>query len=59
MHGGDDKIADPAVPERVFADLSSTDKELEIWPDLRHEIFNEVERQEVFDRVGAWLDARV
>ncbi len=37
----------------------STDKELEIWPGLRHEIFNEIERQEVFDRVGAWLDARV
>ncbi len=59
MHGGDDKIADPAVTERVFADLSSTDKELEIWAGLRHEIFNEIERQEVFDRLGAWLDARV
>ncbi len=59
MHGGDDKIADPQVTERLFDKLSSQDKELKLFAGLRHEIFNEVERQDVFDVMSKWLEDRL
>lgn len=59
MHGADDRIADPQVTQKLFDDLSSEDKELELFPGLRHEIFNEVERQDVFDRMAVWLSDRI
>ena len=59
MHGADDKIADPAVTEKLFAGLSSKDKELKLFAGLRHEIFNEIERQDVFDLMTTWLNHRL
>ena len=59
MHGADDKIADPQVTAQFFDGLRSTDKELKLFKGLRHEIFNEVERQDVFDRMARWLTARL
>ena len=42
MHGEEDAIA-PAEGSRVlFRDLASTDKQLQIYPGLRHEVHNEV-----------------
>jgi alpha-beta hydrolase superfamily lysophospholipase len=54
--GGADPIADPATGRRVFERLGSTDKHLEVYPGLLHEILNEVERQQVLRDLIAWLD---
>lgn len=35
-----------------------TDVELEVYPEARHEVFNELNRAEVVARVVSWLDAR-
>lgn len=53
--GAEDHVADPHVAEEVFAAVSSADKTLEVYPGLRHEIFNEVERDMVINDVIGWL----
>lgn len=58
LHGGDDQIVAAAASEDVFAGAGSTDKELGIYPGLRHEILNEPEGPEITDRIAAWILAR-
>src|SRR5688572_19214922 len=58
MHGGADRVTDPEGTREFVERASSTDKELVIWPDDLHEIFNELDRDAVVDRLIAWLDHR-
>ena len=58
MHGADDKLTEPAGSRLVEERAASTDKTLTLWPGLRHEIFNEPERDAVIAHVVAWLRAR-
>lgn len=58
LHGGDDQIVPAAASEDLFAAVSSRDKELGVYPGLRHEILNEPEGPEVADRIGEWILAR-
>ncbi len=58
MHGADDLLTEPAGSMLVDARAASADKTLTLWPGLRHEIFNEPERDEVIAHVVAWLRAR-
>ena len=58
MHGTEDKLAGVEATKRVFECIGSSDKELVIYPGFYHELFNEPEKQEVFERVTEWLDKR-
>ncbi len=58
LHGGDDQIVPAAASRDLFDGASSSDKELAIYPGLRHEILNEPEGPEVTDRIAAWILAR-
>lgn len=58
MHGAADRIASPGTTAAFHAALGSKDKELALFDGLRHEIFNEVERDDVFARMLKWLEAR-
>jgi alpha-beta hydrolase superfamily lysophospholipase len=58
MHGGADPVTDPDGSREFVANASSTDKELVIWPDDLHEIFNELDKKAVITRMIDWLDAR-
>jgi alpha-beta hydrolase superfamily lysophospholipase len=58
LHGGDDQIVAPAASEDLFAGASSADKQLTIYPGLRHEILNEPEGAEITDRIAAWIRDR-
>lgn len=58
LHGGDDRIVPPVASEELFTGVSSADKELVIYPHLRHEVLNEPEGPEIVDRVAAWILAR-
>ncbi len=53
---GDDKLVDPAAAEKVYHLLGSTDRELEIFPELYHEILNEDVWTEVLDRAIDWME---
>lgn len=58
MHGTADRLADPAGSRQGYERAASTDKMLKLYPGLYHEVFNESERQQVFDDLIGWLDAR-
>ena len=56
MHGEDDPLC-PALGSRAFrAGLGVQGCELRTYPGLRHEIFNEPEREQVYRDALAWLD---
>lgn len=58
MHGTDDRLASVEATRRTFELIKSPDKELVIYPGYYHELFNEPEKQEVFERVTEWLGKR-
>jgi alpha-beta hydrolase superfamily lysophospholipase len=60
LHGGDDPLCAPSGSEAFFASLGpvSDRSGLRVYPGLRHEIFNEPERLEIFDEVLMWIRAR-
>lgn len=57
MPGEADTVADPKAAKAFFEGATATDKRYVGWPGLRHEIFNEVRRAEVFEALAGWLDA--
>jgi alpha-beta hydrolase superfamily lysophospholipase len=58
LHGGADPICDPAGSRAFHAALRSEGSGLQIYPKLRHEIFNEPEREAVFGDLLTWLRGR-
>lgn len=58
MHGTEDRLASVDATKRLFENIGSSDKELVIYPGFYHELFNEPEKREVFDRVTQWLEKR-
>ncbi len=59
LHGRDDELVTAAASEDLCAAAASADKELGIYPGLRHEILNEPERPEIIARIAAWMSARL
>jgi alpha-beta hydrolase superfamily lysophospholipase len=59
MHGRADRLTSPRGSRILVERASSPDKTLDLWPGLRHEIFNEPEAAEVLAVVIAWIDARI
>lgn len=58
LAAGADRIADLSAT-RAFVDAApATDKRLVVYQKLRHEIFNEVERERPIGEAMAWLTAR-
>ena len=53
---GDDKLADPEDAERLFHRVGSADKELEVYPELYHEILNEHAWDQITVRIIEWID---
>ncbi len=58
MHGGEDSLTTIAGSRMVHERASSSDKTLEIYDGLRHEILNEPEKERVISEMIEWLDAR-
>ena len=55
MLPGEDRIASAAVSRRWFETLTTSDKRLREWPSMRHEIFNEVGKEEVYAETCRWI----
>jgi lysophospholipase len=58
MQGTEDKLASAEATKQFFEQIGSRDKELAIYPGFYHEIFNEPEKQDLFERVTSWLEQR-
>lgn len=59
QHGETDRLTAPAGSRFLFANVASTDKRLEIYPGLFHEIYNEPERDAVLDDLIGWFGAHI
>ncbi len=59
MHGDDDGLADLEATCRLYAAAGSTDKELRLWSGARHELFNDLNKEEVWMHLLAWVEDRV
>jgi len=59
LHGEADKITSIEGTRRFFEKLKVKDKQFKTYPGLYHEIFNEIERDEVFSDIDDWLEKRL
>jgi len=59
IHGGNDKIVPQSFSKRFFDLLTIEDKEVIIYPENYHEIFNDLDREVVFKDVTRWLLKKV
>ena len=59
MLPGEDRIASAAVSRRWFDTLTTPDKRLREWPGMRHEIFNEFGKEEVYAETARWISAHL
>lgn len=57
MHGADDKICSPEATRKFFMRVPIAQKQLKIYPDMAHEIFNEVDNERVFNDMSTWMNA--
>jgi alpha-beta hydrolase superfamily lysophospholipase len=46
---GQDRVVDTLAAQELFHKLGSKNKQLKIYPDSYHEIFNDTNKQEVID----------
>ena len=54
MHGGDDQLIDTSACEHLPIRIGSS-ATLVRWPDMRHDLFHEIHKDDVFDRIAEWL----
>jgi alpha-beta hydrolase superfamily lysophospholipase len=59
VHGSEDTLIPVDGSRRLMAAVGSSDRELKIYPDLYHEVFNEPEQNQVLDDVVSWINARL
>ncbi len=59
IHGTDDRLCSAEGAEAYVRASGSTDVTVHLYPEGRHEMFNEINRDEVIADLWAWLDARI
>jgi acylglycerol lipase len=59
MQSGDDRLVNPATTRTWAADAPSEFVEYVEWEGFYHEMFNEPEQVEVFERMMRWLEDRL
>ncbi|HEU5013132.1 MAG TPA: alpha/beta hydrolase [Roseiflexaceae bacterium] len=59
MYGEADQLVNPSGARQIHAEARSRDKTLKGWPGARHEIYNEIERNDVIVYTISWLDQHV
>jgi alpha-beta hydrolase superfamily lysophospholipase len=57
--GGSDPVICPSSNREFYERLGSEDKTLFLYPRMLHEPFNELGREQVFEDLIRWLDARL
>lgn len=59
MFGSEDRLSNPVGGQSLFDGVKSSDKTLKFYAGLRHEIYNEPDRDKVFADVEQWLNAHL
>jgi alpha-beta hydrolase superfamily lysophospholipase len=58
LHGTGDRVTDPEGSRRLHARASSSDKTLNLYEGLYHDLLHEPEKERVMADLVEWLDAR-
>jgi alpha-beta hydrolase superfamily lysophospholipase len=58
IHGTADPLVSPAGSQRVYQGASAPGRVIRLYPGLLHEVLREVEREQVFADIAAWLEAQ-
>lgn len=56
LHGGEDRMTDPAGSRILYERAGTPDKTLKIYPGLYHEVFNEPERETIMSDLLEWCE---
>ncbi len=56
LHGGSDRIVNPACSHFLYALVSSEIKKLIIYDDFYHEIYNDPNYEQVYKDVSSWIN---
>jgi acylglycerol lipase len=59
LHGGADRLVNPAGSKLLYEQAASKDKTLKVYEGLYHEILNEPEKDQVMSDMLAWMDSRL
>lgn len=59
LHGSADKATRPEGSQEFFDQAGSTDKTLKLYEGHYHDLLNDLGREQVFDDIVGWLDARL
>lgn len=59
LHGEKDTLVDPSDSADFFEQIASRDKQLKIYGNTQHEIFNEAVREQVMADVTRWIENRL
>lgn len=57
LHGGADRICDPRGTKKFFNALPLAEKRLKVYDDFRHELLNEIGKEEVFHDIERWFSS--
>jgi lysophospholipase len=55
MLPGEDRVASAVTSRRWFETLTTPDRRIREWPSMRHEIFNEIGKEEVYAETCRWI----
>ena len=59
MHGEEDGIVEVETSIWTYENLNVEDKQLKVYPKMYHEIFNEVDKDEVIEDLLKWMNKRI
>ncbi|MFA5560577.1 MAG: lysophospholipase [Acholeplasmataceae bacterium] len=59
IHGEEDKIVPEQFSKRMFDLVNSTDKKIVLYPDSYHEVFNDLDQEDAYQKAIEWLSERV
>jgi acylglycerol lipase len=58
LHGEKDTATDPNGSKRFFAMIPASDKQLKLYPEGRHELLNDLDRNAAMELITSWLRQR-
>ena len=59
LHGTADKATRPDGSQQFFDEAGSSDKTLKLYDGYYHDLLNDLGREQVFDDIAEWIDARL
>jgi len=59
MHGANDEIVPPEASKEFFEKVPIEDKQLIILPERKHEIFNDINKEEALNKALEWIKAHL